>query len=90
MAVEYSDHKNNGMRNHVIPFGRIVWTVATDGEGDTAKGKLHRTMIDVAHSFNGTVLAYAHGSGLRPGDLVVVSPLASPVEGISVEIREAR
>jgi hypothetical protein len=28
MAVAYSDHRNSGMRNQVMPFGRMVWTVA--------------------------------------------------------------
>jgi RND family efflux transporter MFP subunit len=69
--------------------GNDVWTVQRDGEHDT-EGKLQRTSVDVAHSGNGSVLVYAHGSGLQSGDWVVVSPLASPFEGTPVEIQEAR
>jgi hypothetical protein len=69
--------------------GNDVWTVQPDGENDT-EGKLQRTSVDVAHSGNGSVLVYAHGSGLQSGDRVVVSPLASPFEGTPVEIQEAR
>jgi multidrug efflux pump subunit AcrA (membrane-fusion protein) len=70
--------------------GNEVWTVRTNGASGARSGRLHKTSIRVAHASRDVVLAYAHGSDLSPGDLLVVSPLASPVENASVEIREPR
>jgi RND family efflux transporter MFP subunit len=69
-----------------IQPGNTVWTVAPQGK----TGKLHQTTIRVAHSHADTVLAYVDGDGLDAGKLVIVSPLAAPVEGGTVEIVEAR
>ena len=69
-----------------IQPGNVVWTV--DKEGKTFK--LHETSIRVAHSLGDTVLAYVDGDALESGDLVVVSPLAAPVEGGAVQILEAK
>jgi RND family efflux transporter MFP subunit len=69
-----------------IQPGNTVWTVAASG----ATGKLHQTTVRVAHSLGDTVLAYVDGNGLNAGDLVVVSPLAAPIDGGTVEIMEAR
>jgi multidrug efflux pump subunit AcrA (membrane-fusion protein) len=70
--------------------GNEVWTVRPNSASGARSGRLHKTAIRVAHASRDVVLAYAHGSDLSPGDLLVVSPLASPVENASVEIREPR
>lgn len=66
--------------------GNVVWT--TETEGDTSK--LQETTIRVAYSLGDTVLAYVEGDGLKAGDLAIISPLAAPVEGAKVQIREAK
>ena len=60
-----------------IQPGNMVWTVA--------EGKLHRHHARIAHSTRDYVLVYADKVGLRAGEEVVISPLATPVEGLSVE-----
>jgi RND family efflux transporter MFP subunit len=69
-----------------IQPGNRVWTVATDG----TKSQLHEVTVRIAQSLGDTVLVYVDGDGLNVGDQVVVSPLAAPVEGGTVEIVEAR
>ncbi len=69
-----------------IQPGNTVWTVAPDG----ATGTLRQTTVRVARNLDDAVLAYADGDGLKESDLVVISPLAAPIEGGSVEIMEAR
>jgi RND family efflux transporter MFP subunit len=69
-----------------IQPGNVVWTAKPDGE----TFKLQETSVRVAHSLGDTVLAYVDGDGLASGDLVVVSPLAAPVEGGLVQILEAK
>lgn len=66
--------------------GNAVWTAGKVGDGF----KLRQTTIRVAYSLDDTVLAYVDGNSLRAGDLAIVSPLAAPVEGATVKIREAR
>ncbi|MDR3109678.1 MAG: HlyD family efflux transporter periplasmic adaptor subunit [Planctomycetaceae bacterium] len=58
--------------------GNKIWT-ATDG-------KLHQHSIRVATTTAEGVLFYAEPEHLLPTDLVVVSPLATPVEGGSVNV----
>ena len=69
-----------------IQPGNTVWTVVADG----ATSKLHQTAIRVARNLDDSVLAYSDDDGLSVGDLAVVSPLAAPIEGGTVEIMEAR
>ncbi|KAA1259992.1 Multidrug resistance protein MdtN [Rubripirellula obstinata] len=57
--------------------GGIVWTVND--------GKLKRKVITVATSAGNDVIAYQQSGGLVAGDAIVVSPLASPVDGIQVQ-----
>lgn len=68
-----------------IQPGNVVWTVSD--------GKLIRKEARVATSDSRFVVAYAQEDGLGAGDSVVVSPLATPVQGMPVreagEIREA-
>jgi multidrug efflux pump subunit AcrA (membrane-fusion protein) len=59
--------------------GGTVWTVV--------EGRLREVSVRVAHATSDHVLVYGESTGLRPGDLVVVSPLAAPTEGATVTIR---
>jgi multidrug efflux pump subunit AcrA (membrane-fusion protein) len=70
--------------------GNHVWIVRPDTGGTKNGGRLHTIEIQVAHAEGDTVLAYASASELQVGDLVVVSPLASPAENEPVEILESR
>ncbi|MDR2756322.1 MAG: HlyD family efflux transporter periplasmic adaptor subunit [Planctomycetaceae bacterium] len=56
--------------------GNTIWTATN--------GKLHRHTIRVATTVSDSVLFYADSEELSPSDLVVVSPLAAPVEGGNV------
>jgi multidrug efflux pump subunit AcrA (membrane-fusion protein) len=58
--------------------GNIIWT-ATNGQ-------LHRHAIRVATTVSDGVLFYANSEELSPTDLVVISPLAAPVEGGNVQV----
>lgn len=58
-----------------IQPGNMVWTVAD--------GKLQRKEC-VATSGPDFILAYQQADGLQAGDVVVVSPLATPVDGLAV------
>ncbi|MDR2117319.1 MAG: HlyD family efflux transporter periplasmic adaptor subunit [Planctomycetaceae bacterium] len=58
--------------------GNTIWTATN--------GKLHRHTIRVATTISEGVLFYADSEELSPSDLVVVSPLAAPVEGGKVQI----
>ncbi len=73
----------------VQPGGR-VWTVRQASQSDAAVWQLHEESINVAHASDETVLFYAYGSRLKPGDQVVTSPLAAPTEGARVEIVESK
>ena len=68
-----------------IQPGNVVWTADRKDDAYT----LCQTSIRVAHSLGETVLAYVDGDGLEAGDLAIVSPLAVPVEGASVQTLEA-
>lgn len=57
--------------------GGIVWTVN--------KGKLKKKTITVATSAVDDVIAYQQPGGLVAGDAIVVSPLASPINGLEVQ-----
>lgn len=59
-----------------IQPGNTVWTVED--------GKLQRKSIAIANSMPQEVVAYQRSGGLQAGDLVVTSPLATPVEGMAV------
>ncbi|MDR2706239.1 MAG: HlyD family efflux transporter periplasmic adaptor subunit [Planctomycetaceae bacterium] len=61
--------------------GNTIWTATN--------GKLHRHTIHVATTIAGNVLFYADSEKLSPTDLVVVSPLAAPVEGGNVQVINA-
>lgn len=69
--------------------GNHVWTVELDDVAQVRLGTLHQKQLNVAHATDDFVLAYPHGSGLEAGDLIIVSPLASPIENAPVEIVEA-
>jgi multidrug efflux pump subunit AcrA (membrane-fusion protein) len=58
--------------------GNTIWTATN--------GKLHRHKIRVATTVPDGVLFYADSEELSPNDLVVVSPLAAPVEGGNVHV----
>jgi len=57
--------------------GNRIWTVVD--------GKLRQHSIRIAASTPEGVLFYAEAETIRPNDLVVVSPLASPTEGSPVQ-----
>ena len=58
--------------------GNKIWTVAD--------GKLRQHSIRLATTTPQGVLFYADSESIRPNDLVIVSPLASPSEGSPVQI----
>ncbi len=58
--------------------GGTVWTVKD--------GRLHEVPVRVAHATPEEVIAYADETGLAAEDLVVVSPLAAPVENAAVTL----
>ena len=57
--------------------GNRIWTVVD--------GKLRQHLIRIATTTSEGVLFYADSDSIRPNDLVVVSPLASPAEGSLVQ-----
>lgn len=59
-----------------IQPGNVVWTVID--------GKLRRKEASIANSDNEFVIAYEQPDGLRGGELVVISPLATPIDGLAV------
>lgn len=62
--------------HQAIQPGNAVWIVES--------GKLHKKSIAIANSSEHYVVAYQRSGGLRAGDLIVTSPLATPVEGMPV------
>lgn len=66
--------------------GNTVWTVRPRGEGANRQYRLAKSAIEVVHADNESVLAYSRRSDLAAGDLLVISPLASPTEDAVVEI----
>jgi len=59
----------------ILPGGE-VWMVRD--------GVLHRTHVRVAQMTKQGAIVYAQADSLVPGDQVVVSPMAAPLEGIKV------
>lgn len=57
--------------------GDIVWTVVD--------GKLKSKAVRIASSQSDSILAYQQDDGLQVGDKVVLSPLATPVDGLAVQ-----
>lgn len=69
--------------------GNHVWIVRREpGRAGSRQGRLRKEQLRIAHITEDTVLAFPEDSGLNEGDLVVVSPLASPTEDGRVEIVE--
>ena len=60
--------------------GDVLWLVRD--------GKLVRQTVNVARVVNGFALVPAASSGLKPGDLVVTSPLATELSGQSVRLHD--
>jgi RND family efflux transporter MFP subunit len=60
-----------------IQPGNAIWTVD--------EGKLKRKKVSIANSNAEFVVAYQQEGGLQAGDAVVVSPLATPIEGLEVQ-----
>lgn len=56
--------------------GGVVWTVND--------GKLQKKYVSIATTNNNEVIAYQQPGGLTAGDAIVVSPIASPVDGLQV------
>ncbi|MEM9588566.1 MAG: HlyD family efflux transporter periplasmic adaptor subunit [Planctomycetota bacterium] len=63
-----------------IQPGNKVWVVRD--------GHLERKDVLIASSTRGHVVAYQRTGGLQAGDLVVTSPMATPVEGMKVMSEE--
>lgn len=63
----------------LIP-GNQVWTATG--------GVLKRHRVQVAQIEKGEVVIYAEGAGIKTGDLVVVSPPATPIEGMEVKLMD--
>ena len=64
----------------VVRPGDVLWLVRD--------GKLARQSVNVARVVNGFALIPAASSGLKPGDLVVTSPLATELSGQRVRLHE--
>jgi len=62
--------------------GNRIWTVV--------EGKLQQHSIRIATTTSEGVLFYADSESIRPHDLVVVSPLASPTEGNPVQTIQSK
>ena len=62
--------------------GGTVWRLVDD--------RLQEVPVRMAHTTAETVVAYDDGTGLQPGDVVVVSPLAAPTENMAVARMEAK
>ena len=60
-----------------IQPGNVIWTVRDD--------TLHRTNVRIANSTSELVVAYQEKGGLQVGDAVVVSPVATPFEGMKTK-----
>jgi hypothetical protein len=83
MYVSIIVHSNPVVSLYRIPEkallpGNTIWTATN--------GKLHRHTIRVATTIPDGVLFYDDSEELSPNDLVVVSPLAAPVEGGNVQV----
>lgn len=61
-----------------IQPGNTVWTVRD--------GKLKRKDVQIATSNPNTIIVHQQSDGLQAGDIVVVSPLATPIEGMPVNV----
>ncbi|MDO4574523.1 MAG: efflux RND transporter periplasmic adaptor subunit [Planctomycetia bacterium] len=80
-----------GVRVHVVPRSRLlnISEMAILPGGTLWKvvdGKMHRVNITTAQTEDERVLVYADPGKIDVGDQVIVSPLASPLEGASVEV----
>ena len=62
--------------------GGTVWKIVDE--------RLHEVPVHVAHTISETVVAYDDGDGVKPGDEVIVSPLAAPTENMAVARMEAK
>jgi multidrug efflux pump subunit AcrA (membrane-fusion protein) len=69
--------------------GNQVWTIEPTDNDSSKRGTLHQRHVNVAHVADDFVLAYLHGSELSAGELVVVSPLATPTEAAEIEFTES-
>lgn len=99
MFVTVEIHASPGIKLLSLPEqavqpGNEVWTVRKEitggADGSQTHGVLKKEQLNVAHTTDTEVLAYPHGSNLKVGDMVVVSPLASPIDGTVVEIMESK
>lgn len=71
----------------ILPGGTL-WKVV-DGtlrDGKLVRGRLARTHVTSAHAEVDRVLIYENAGTIDAGDFVVISPLASPIEGAEVEV----
>ena len=70
--------------------GNTVWMVSDVAKAaETHRGRLRKIKVAVAYGDKKTVLIYGSDSHLPAGSLVVASPVASPVDGMEVELLTA-
>lgn len=69
-----------------IQPGNTVWVVSDVAGKEPPRGRLRGLKVDVAYGGEKMALIYGSDSALSPGTLVVASPVASPVEGMEVEL----
>ena len=68
--------------------GGTVWKIGKNEEGRDILVRASNIMTAHFDTKTGRVLVYAKRGILEPGDQVIVSPLASPVEGTFVNIKD--
>ncbi len=70
-----------------IQPGNTVWVVSDLTESDhVRRGQLRGLKVDVAYGDAKSALIYGSNSSLSVGSLIVASPVASPVDGMTVEL----
>ncbi len=68
--------------------GGTVWKVVKNDENRDVLTRASKIMTAHFNTKTGRVIVYAKQGSLEPGDRVIVSPLASPVEGAYVNVRK--
>lgn len=68
--------------------GGTVWKVVKNDENKDVLARASKIMTAHFNTKTGRVIVYAKQGVLEPGDRVIVSPLASPVEGAYVNVKK--
>ena len=71
----------------VLPGG-TVWKAGKNEAGEDVLVRASKIMTAHFDTKSGRILVYAKRGVLEPGDEVIVSPLASPVEGTRIHVQK--